>query len=165
MLQAEHSAILSNFIKLPFVIKIFVLSIFEWPFYTGLLYDISFWTFLSLCFKLLSSLLFIELKHFQTFFIHLPVSSYYSPIKLVTYKQFVCRLATHRVILLQTVNTLIKYYSTNRSIIRLDLHCSLRQHRSLEKEIQYYLSRDMRFPTMWYVRPANPQISLRIRAV
>ena len=29
-----HSAILSTFIKLPFVIKIFVLSIFEWPFYT-----------------------------------------------------------------------------------------------------------------------------------
>ena len=26
---------LSTFIKLPFVIKIFVLSIFEWPFYTG----------------------------------------------------------------------------------------------------------------------------------
>ena len=37
MLQGEHSAILSTFIKLPFVIKIFVLSIFEWPFYTGLL--------------------------------------------------------------------------------------------------------------------------------
>ena len=35
MLQAEHSAILFSFIKLPFVIKIFVLSIFEWPFYTG----------------------------------------------------------------------------------------------------------------------------------
>ena len=34
MLQ-EHSAILSTFIKLPFVIKIFVLSIFEWPFYTS----------------------------------------------------------------------------------------------------------------------------------
>ena len=30
-----HSAILSTFIRLPFVIKIFVLSIFEWPFYTG----------------------------------------------------------------------------------------------------------------------------------
>ena len=27
------------------------------------------------------------------------------------------------------------------------------------------LSRDMRFPTMWYVQPAKPQISLRIRAV
>ena len=32
--QGEHSAILSTFIKLPFVIKIFVLFIFEWPFYT-----------------------------------------------------------------------------------------------------------------------------------
>ena len=30
MLQGEHSAILSTFIKLPFVIKSFVLSIFEW---------------------------------------------------------------------------------------------------------------------------------------
>ena len=27
------------------------------------------------------------------------------------------------------------------------------------------MSRDMRFPTMWYVRLAKPQISLRIRAV
>ena len=35
MLQEEHSAILSTFIKLPFVIKIFVLSIFEWPLKTG----------------------------------------------------------------------------------------------------------------------------------
>ena len=31
----EHSAILATFIKLPFVIKIFVLSIIEWPFFTG----------------------------------------------------------------------------------------------------------------------------------
>ena len=37
---AEHSAILSNFIKLWFVIKIFVLSIFEWPFYC-----IEYWPF------------------------------------------------------------------------------------------------------------------------
>ena len=35
LLQGEHSAILSTFIKLPFVIKILVLSIFEWQFYTG----------------------------------------------------------------------------------------------------------------------------------
>ena len=35
MLQGEHSAILSTFIKLLFVIKIFVLSIFEWPFKSG----------------------------------------------------------------------------------------------------------------------------------
>ena len=31
----EHSVILSIFIKLPVVIETFVLSIFEWPFYTG----------------------------------------------------------------------------------------------------------------------------------
>ena len=36
MLQGEHSAILSTFIKLRFVINICVVSIFEWPFYTGL---------------------------------------------------------------------------------------------------------------------------------
>ena len=35
ILQGEHSAILSTFIKLPFVFKIFVLSISEWPLKTG----------------------------------------------------------------------------------------------------------------------------------
>ena len=35
MLQWEHSAILSTFTKLPFVIKTIVLSVYEWPFYTG----------------------------------------------------------------------------------------------------------------------------------
>ena len=35
MLQGEHSAILSAFIKLPIVIKFFVLSAYEWQFYTG----------------------------------------------------------------------------------------------------------------------------------
>ena len=36
MLQVEHSAILSTSIKLPIVIEIFVLSIFEWPFSTSI---------------------------------------------------------------------------------------------------------------------------------
>ena len=35
MLQGEHSAILSTSIKLPFVMKTFVLSVFEWPLKTG----------------------------------------------------------------------------------------------------------------------------------
>ena len=35
MLQGEHSAILWTFVKLPSVIKIFVLSIYEWPLKTG----------------------------------------------------------------------------------------------------------------------------------
>ena len=34
MLPLEHSALLSTFIKLPVVIKTFVLPIFEWQFYT-----------------------------------------------------------------------------------------------------------------------------------
>ena len=40
MLQGDHSPILSTFIKLPVVIKIYILSIFEWPFYTGLTIEI-----------------------------------------------------------------------------------------------------------------------------
>ena len=35
MLQWEHSAILSTFVKLPFVFKTFILSILEWPLKTG----------------------------------------------------------------------------------------------------------------------------------
>ena len=35
MLQGDYSAILSTFIKLLIVIKIFVLSILEWPLKTG----------------------------------------------------------------------------------------------------------------------------------
>ena len=35
MLQGEHSAILLTFNKLPFLVEIFVLSVFEWSFYTG----------------------------------------------------------------------------------------------------------------------------------
>ena len=34
--SGEHSAIILTCLKLPFVIKIFVLSIFEWPLKTGL---------------------------------------------------------------------------------------------------------------------------------
>ena len=45
MLQGEHSAILPTCIKLPFVIKIFVLSIFEWPFYTGFTAEHCFCTY------------------------------------------------------------------------------------------------------------------------
>ena len=45
MLQWEHSAIHSTFIKLSFVNKIFVLSIFEWLLKTG------FTVFPNLCYK------------------------------------------------------------------------------------------------------------------
>ena len=36
----EHSAILLTFIKLPFVLKTFILSIFEWPLKTGFTVDL-----------------------------------------------------------------------------------------------------------------------------
>ena len=51
MLQGEHSAIFLTFIKLPIVIKIFVLSIFERPFYTGftvVVYIVVVYSFVSL---------------------------------------------------------------------------------------------------------------------
>ena len=41
MLQGEHSAILSTFIKLLVVIKTFALSIFEWLFYTGIIVKVE----------------------------------------------------------------------------------------------------------------------------
>ena len=37
----EHSAIFSTFIKIPFVFKICVLSISEWPLKTGVMYNID----------------------------------------------------------------------------------------------------------------------------
>ena len=52
MLPGEHSAILSTFIKLPFVIKIFVLSIFERLLYTGFTVFKFFITFTSSSFFL-----------------------------------------------------------------------------------------------------------------
>ena len=39
MLQGEHSAILSTFIKLPYVFKTFVLSVIEWPLKAGFTVD------------------------------------------------------------------------------------------------------------------------------
>ena len=49
MLQGEHSAILLTFIKLPFFIKIFGLSIFECPFYTGFTVILNALTVIFVC--------------------------------------------------------------------------------------------------------------------
>ena len=50
-----HSAILSTFIKLPFVIKILVVSIFDWQFYTGFTVPIS-------CIQGVNYFRFVDLK-------------------------------------------------------------------------------------------------------
>ena len=49
--KGEHSAILLTFIKLPFVIKIFVLSFFEWLLKTGftVLTTCMYFLFCGLC--------------------------------------------------------------------------------------------------------------------
>ena len=43
--KGEHSAILSTFIKLPIVTKIFVLSIFEWRLKTGFTVNVCMYVF------------------------------------------------------------------------------------------------------------------------
>ena len=45
------------------------------------------------------------------------------------------------------------------------LGMTVQQHKSVFEPIQQNLSHGLGFPTMWYVRPAKPQIRLRIRAV
>ena len=54
--EGEHSALLLTFIKLPFDIKTFVLSIFEWPLETG---------FTVLLFVLFLLMLYIPVNNFS----------------------------------------------------------------------------------------------------
>ena len=49
MLQGEHSAILSTFIKLPFVINIFVLSFLDWLLKTC--FTVCYFCLVLLCFR------------------------------------------------------------------------------------------------------------------
>ena len=72
MLLREHSTILSDFIKLPFVIKILFFFIFECPLKTGFTVSITFLNIVvilcqqikaPLTHKSLSILLFAHLKH------------------------------------------------------------------------------------------------------
>ena len=61
----QKYAILSTFIKLPFVIKIFVMPIFEWLFFTqALLYYIDDVGLYCLCSKVVILLFFIQMNKF-----------------------------------------------------------------------------------------------------
>ena len=53
----------------------------------------------------------------------------------------------------------LSYIRPSRMTIAVDLGSKA------TKQTNKHLIQCMRFPTMWYVRPAKPQISLRIRAV
>ena len=48
-------------------------------------------------------------------------------------------------------------------VMKYSLKCGI--YKGIYANKIQYLSRDMRFPTMWYVQQAKPQISLRIGAV
>ena len=63
MLQREHSPILSTFIKPPIVIKIFFLSNFEWPIYTGFTLAL---TYIVLSMENDMQIVFSLLEHFIT---------------------------------------------------------------------------------------------------
>ena len=71
MLQREHSAILSTFIKLPFVIKIFVLSILEWPLKTSftVFRTIRVWfiKFFAVCYVIIKVIYLVEKVEEQPF--------------------------------------------------------------------------------------------------
>ena len=51
--------------------------------------------------------------------------------------------------------------SDDKVIVANDLYCCL----AAALLIRELLTCDITFPTMWYLRPAKPQISLRIRTV
>ena len=55
-----------------------------------------------------------------------------------------------------------KYFVVN--YVKAGTRCSL-QYLILLKSKTVQMSRGMRFPTMWYVRPAKAQTSLRVRTV
>ena len=93
ILQEEHSAIPLTFIKPPFVIKIFVLSIFEWPFYTGF----------TVCTTV------TLLSNFN------PFNLRSIPVKAILKKLFVCRPLTDSLKKLPTQNILWPFQRNNFS--------------------------------------------------
>ena len=80
MLQGEHSAILSTFIKQPFVIKIF-LSIFEWPLKTGFTVYMYSMILSAQLYYIHESHIYIYSKgHFMVLLIHLFVCCFTSQV-------------------------------------------------------------------------------------
>ena len=57
-------------------------------------------------------------------------------------------------VLIGSGNKVLMYHIASKRLVK-----------SFQGLLNYKMSQCMRFPTMWYVQPAKPQISLRIRAV
>ena len=79
-----------------------------------------------------------------------------------TVRSMIRRCVLLRLILFCTVCL----YSSERQLGFYELKVYTVYKRTFKLNVcEQHMSRDMRVPTMWYVRPAKPQISLRIRAV
>ena len=84
MLQREHSAILSAFIKLSFSIKTFVLSILKWPLKTGFTVLHSFQVILlTYCNPVVSTIESDELAHLMN--LRISVSYFGTSASLLTF--------------------------------------------------------------------------------
>ena len=85
----EHSAILSTFIKLPFVFKTFVLSIFEWPLKTGFTvhnHDVFFQSLVSqeFVFMMVATIALSVMKMMNTtFLLELYITGTFGNIKVI----------------------------------------------------------------------------------
>ena len=86
----EHSAILSTYIKLPFVVKTFVLSIFQWPLQTGFTVFNIYLTPYKLPFVVKTFVLSIFSVHFTQVLLY--SSSLQQMISLYLYKGITCSL-------------------------------------------------------------------------
>ena len=71
--------------------------------------------------------------------------------------------------LFSIVSSKLYFVALEFMILKLDvctLLSSLHEHCSfVVKQVRIKMRHDMRFPTMWYVRPAQAQTSLRIRTI
>ena len=54
---------------------------------------------------------------------------------------------------------------SDTNIYLIEYHSSNTKFVNMNEDVKHNLSPGMRFPTMWYMQPAKPQISLRICAV
>ena len=81
-----------------------------------------------------------------------------------------CHIVGNQMLWLIYDYDIIKYYNVwfellNMSLINLRGSCYAKAYQILIQASACPKSHFMRFPTMWYVRPAKAQTSLRIRAV
>ena len=99
---------------------------------------------------------------------------FYTPTKLLIRLYFKCKTVPIPLIIMKvrvSCNVNVKNFARDPKYSWFHEHYKYWIHflntcrRTTIRLLQYILSRDMKFPTMWYVRPAKAQASLRLCAV